>query len=140
MVRPPVGAVADPTKYHGFEDKNGQTKNVERLWIPVCTGMTNEEPGGRLLLTNIQLYLDGLLNLAHIFLIENSCALKKPCFADGRQLIRHGLALFTFKEHQRLTGIEAVGPTVGAVADPTKYHSSEDMGEKTKGLDTKRQT
>jgi hypothetical protein len=45
VVRPPVGAVADPTKYHGFADKKGQTKNVERLWIPVCTGMTSLREG-----------------------------------------------------------------------------------------------
>ena len=41
----PALRVADPTKYHGFADKKGQTKNVERLWIPVCTGMTSLREG-----------------------------------------------------------------------------------------------
>jgi hypothetical protein len=44
-VGPALGGMADPTKYHGFADKKGQTKNVERLWIPVCTGMTSLREG-----------------------------------------------------------------------------------------------
>lgn len=57
---------------------------------------------------NTQLYLDGLLNPAHIFWGENAGSSKKPYLADSRQLVRHGLALFTFKNHHRLTGIEAI--------------------------------
>jgi hypothetical protein len=57
---------------------------------------------------NIELYLDGLLNLAHIFLRKDASAFKEPQLANGRQLVRHGFTVFAFKDHQCFTGMEAI--------------------------------
>jgi hypothetical protein len=54
---------------------------------------------------NIQLDLDGFLDLAHILLGKNAGSSEKPSLANGRQLICHGLAFFSFKEDYRLAGI-----------------------------------
>ena len=57
---------------------------------------------------DIQLYLDGLLNLAHILLGKNAGSSEKPLFANGRQLIRHGLAFLSFKDDCRLAEVKAI--------------------------------
>jgi hypothetical protein len=61
-----------------------------------------------MLLINIQLNFDGFLDLVHILPRESAGAPKKPCLAHGRQLICHGFAFFAFKNHECLTGIEAI--------------------------------
>ena len=58
-------------------------------------------------LRNVQLYLDGFLNLAHILHRKNTSAPEEPSLADGSQLIRYGLALFPFKNHDSLARIKA---------------------------------
>lgn len=62
----------------------------------------------RQLLVNIQLYFDGFLNLAHIFLRKDVSAAKKPCLADSSQLVRHSLGLLPSKDHYCLAGIKPV--------------------------------
>jgi|GEM_PF-2260409 len=56
-------------------------------------------------LMNIQLYPDGLLYSAHIFLGKNVGAAKEPCLADGRQLVRHSLPFLTLKGYHGFAGI-----------------------------------
>ena len=47
-------------------------------------------------LTDIQLYLDGFLDLAHILLRNNAGAPEKPLLTDSHHLVCQGLAFFTF--------------------------------------------
>lgn len=59
-------------------------------------------------LMNIQLDLYGFLDFVHILLGKNAGSLKKPFLADGRQLICHGFAFFSFKDDRSFAGIEAI--------------------------------
>jgi hypothetical protein len=59
-------------------------------------------------LMDIQLYFDGFLDLAHVFIGKNAGSSEKPLLAHRRYLIRHGLAFFSFKHDRRLAGIDAI--------------------------------
>jgi hypothetical protein len=48
-----------------------------------------------------QLNFDGLLDLNHILLRNHTQPLEQPFFADGCQLIRHGLAHFFLKDGEK---------------------------------------
>ena len=75
----------------------------QRAW-PSAGGL------GDLGLLHSQLYPDGVLNLAHIFVRKSATTEKEARLANGGQLVRHGLTLLTFEDHHCLAGIEAVRP------------------------------
>jgi len=60
---------------------------------------------------NIELDLNGFLNLAHIISGKNAGSPEKSFLANGCQLICHSLAFFSFKNDCCFAGIKAIHVT-----------------------------